>query len=72
MVYGTIPSSATLKPTKFTASVPEQQLKDFKDLLRLSQIGPQTYENLQEDRSFGVTHKWLTKAKQEWESSYDW
>ena len=70
--FGTLPQAATLEPSPFHASASEAELADFKQLLRLSKVGPQTYENLQEDGRFGVTHKWMTEAKQYWQEKYDW
>ena len=70
--YDNIPRNATLTPSRFRVKIPEQQLKDFKKLLELSKLGPKTYENLQEDRKFGVTHTWLSEAKEYWEKKYDW
>ena len=70
--YGIIPHNASLRINKFQASVPDSDLKDFKDLLRLSKVGPKTFENQQKDRRFGVTHQWLSEAKQHWEYVYDW
>jgi len=70
--YDTIPRRATLQLTKFNAIVTDDELSDFKQLLKLSKIGPKTYENLQEDRRFGVTHAWLSDAKTYWEQKYDW
>ena len=72
MPFDTLPGGASLKPTPFTAKVSDDDLSSFKQLLKLSRIGPKTYENLQEDRHFGVTHKWLSDTKQHWEASYDW
>lgn len=72
MPFDTVPSNASLKPSKFTAQVSDQDLNDFKQLLKLSKIGPETYENLREDRYFGVNRQWLKEAKQHWETSYDW
>ena len=70
--YGVVPHSASLRINKFEAAVPESDLKDFRHLLRLSKIGPKTYENSQQDRRFGVTREWLEKAKEHWEYVYDW
>lgn len=70
--YAQLPSGATLKPEKFTAHVSDEQLNDFKQLLKLSKIGPETYENLKEDRYFGVSRKWLADSKKYWETGYDW
>lgn len=70
--YDNIPRNATLVPSRFKVKIPEPQVKDFQDLLRLSKIGPKTYENLREDRKFGITHQWLTEAKAYWETKYSW
>ncbi|ORY12398.1 epoxide hydrolase-like protein [Clohesyomyces aquaticus] len=67
MTYS-LPSSA--KP--FTLKVSDQDFSDFKRLLQLSKINPLTYESSQEDRRFGVTHKWMTEAKDYWLHKYDW
>jgi len=62
--YGTIPSQASLKPSKFTISVTEQELAEFKQLLQLSKVGPKTFETLHKDpNTFGVSHKWLLERK---------
>lgn len=58
--------------TSFTVAIPELELNDFKELLRLSKLGPQTYENLQQDGRFGVTYEWMAKAKHHWETQFDW
>lgn len=70
--YDKIPSKATLQPTPFTASAPEEKLSEFMQLLKLSKIGPSVFENQQEDRRYGVTRKWLSDAKAHWESEFDW
>jgi pimeloyl-ACP methyl ester carboxylesterase len=63
-----LPSSA--KP--FTLQIPGQDLSEFRQLLQLSKLGPLTWEGQQEDRRFGVTHKWLSEAKDYWLNKYDW
>ena len=72
MAFDTIPSTATLKPQRFEAHVSDPDLDDFKHLLRLSKIGPKTYENLKTDRYFGISRDWLVEAKQYWETKFDW
>lgn len=73
MAYDKIPLSATLKPTEFEACAPQQDLDDFKQLLKLSKLGPRTYENTKKgDPFWGVTYDWLSKAKKEWEDDFDW
>ena len=70
--YDTIPSAASLRPQKYKISIPEQQLSDFKNLLKLSPLALRTYENLQSDGRFGVTYDWISKAKEYWENQYNW
>ncbi|KAH0832487.1 hypothetical protein AYO21_05169 [Fonsecaea monophora] len=71
--YDTIPQNAELKVDKFTLSIPDQQLSEFKDLLRLSKLAPRTYENLHtDDGEFGVSYYWMKKAKDYWLNQYDW
>jgi hypothetical protein len=76
MSFNTLPSNASLKPQPFKAQVSDQDLSDFKQLLKLSKIGPKTYENQTADvkdfTHFGISRDWLSTTKQEWESSYDW
>ncbi|TDZ35744.1 putative epoxide hydrolase [Colletotrichum spinosum] len=69
--FGNLPAGAPKTPEEFTFRVPDQDLEEFKTLLKLSKIGPDTYYNNQEDRRFGVTKKWLTDAKEAW-LKYDW
>lgn len=72
--YDTIPKAAKLQPTKYNVSIPEEKLQQMKQLITLSPIGPETYENLQESRDFldfGISRKWLANTKAEWEK-YDW
>ncbi|KAJ6527784.1 Alpha/Beta hydrolase protein [Mycena capillaripes] len=72
--YDTVPKGAKAQPAKYTVSVPEEKLQQMKQLISLSPIGPETWENLQESRDhndFGISRKWLENAKTEWEK-YDW
>lgn len=70
--YDRIPSKATLQPTPFIASISEEKLSEFNQLLKLSKVGPSVFENQQEDRRYGVTRKWLSDAKARWESEFHW
>lgn len=70
--FSTLPRSATLKPTPFKAAISDSELSDFKQLLRLSPVGPKTYENMRTDRDFGLNHTWFSDAKKHWETNYDW
>lgn len=62
------PSSAQ----PFTLSISDQDLSEWRQLLQLSKLGPQTYENTQTERNLGVTYKWLSTAKDYWLNEYDW
>ncbi|KAG8528412.1 uncharacterized protein KY384_007330 [Bacidia gigantensis] len=69
--FGTLP-----KPAKgvadFTVAVPDDDVDELKQLLKLSKIAGPTYENTQEDRRYGVTQAWLTKARDHWLNEFDW
>ncbi|KAH7036046.1 epoxide hydrolase [Microdochium trichocladiopsis] len=69
--FSTVPREARRVPEAFTLHVPDQELDDFRTLLKLSRIGPETYYNRQEDGQFGVSRKWLIEAKDAWLQS-DW
>ncbi|KAH6690240.1 epoxide hydrolase [Leptodontidium sp. MPI-SDFR-AT-0119] len=49
-----------------------QDIADFKQLLKLSRLPKQTYENSQENRRYGVSLSWLTEAKRVWLEEFDW
>ena len=73
MSYAKFPSNTTLSPSTFKAHVPDKQLSDFKSLLDLSPIGPETYENTSRtDGQYGITRKWLIETKDFWPHQYDW
>ncbi|KAG4439655.1 hypothetical protein IFR05_004852 [Cadophora sp. M221] len=52
-LYSTIPTSVQKKPAPFKVSIPDQDIADFKQLLKLSRLPKQTYENSQEDHRYG-------------------
>ena len=62
------PSSA--KP--FTLNIPDQDIGDWRQLLKLSKLAPETWEGSQEDRRYGVTRKWLAETKDYWLNAYSW
>lgn len=71
--YDHVPSACTLNLEKFNMSIPEQDLDDFKNLLRLSKLAPKTYENLHsEEGGFGLDHAWMSAAKDYWLNRYNW
>ena len=76
MSFDQNPRKATLKVQPFKAHVSDEELDHFKQLLKLSKIGPETYENqvanTKDYRGFGVNRKWLAEIKKTWETQYDW
>ena len=76
MPFDTFSSKASLKPKEFNAHVTDLQLEGFKLLLRVSPIGPKTFENQVTDvkdfTSWGITREWLENAKEHWIEKYDW
>jgi microsomal epoxide hydrolase len=60
----------SIKP--FKVSVSDELLKGMKQLLRLSRVPGDTYENTQSDRRYGVPLSWIRNAKDEWETNFDW
>lgn len=74
--FDKIPSGAKGKAEAFQLHVPETELADFKTLLRLSPVGPQTWENQTSTReagnNFGITRDWLADTKKTWLEKFDW
>jgi microsomal epoxide hydrolase len=70
--FGKVPLKTSNKPSRFTIAIPETQLAEFRTLLKLSKIAAPTFESLQEDGKYGITHKWLTEAKEFWLNKFDW
>ncbi|KAI1841227.1 hypothetical protein JX266_012616 [Neoarthrinium moseri] len=61
--FSAIPPEARRTPEHFTLRIPDQDIIDFRNLLKLSRIGPETYYNRQENGQFGLLRKWLVQAK---------
>src|SRR5262245_27920355 len=70
--FSKIPASATLDVKPFKAHVDDERLKHFKDLVKLSPVGPAVFENTNCGRRYGMNRDWLTNAKKVWEGDYDW
>ena len=69
--FANIPSAATRAPETFRLSYPKEQLEELRTLIKLSKVGPATYESTREDRQYGITTKWLANAKEQW-AQFDW
>lgn len=76
MPFDTILSNASLECKPFEARISDQELDDFKTLLQVSKIGPNTYENqiadVKDYASYGITRQWLVDAVETWKNDYDW
>uniref|UniRef100_A0A8H7NH95 Epoxide hydrolase N-terminal domain-containing protein n=1 Tax=Bionectria ochroleuca TaxID=29856 RepID=A0A8H7NH95_BIOOC len=66
--YSRIPTAAQLQLENFQLHISEEKVDEFKRLLRLSKLAPKTYESLQTDGRFGITHEWISKGKEYWEN----
>ncbi|KAL7928265.1 Alpha/Beta hydrolase protein [Trichoderma chlorosporum] len=66
------PRSMPGRPEPFVMYVPETELAEFQELLKLSKIGPATWWNQHNDGRFGVSREWLSQAKETWLSTFDW
>ncbi|KAJ0165051.1 putative epoxide hydrolase [Colletotrichum tanaceti] len=69
--YGKLPAGVLKTPKEFTLRVPDQDVDEFKQLLKLSKIGPETWYSKQEGGRFGITRQWLIDAKEAW-LKHDW
>ncbi|OLN84907.1 putative epoxide hydrolase 4 [Colletotrichum chlorophyti] len=56
----------------FTLSVPDEEYSQFQQLLRLSRIGPPTWESNHQNGRYGVPHQWLVSTKDYWLNKFDW
>jgi microsomal epoxide hydrolase len=57
---------------EFTLNIPENDISEWKQLLTLSKIAPDTWEGRQEDGRFGTSRQWLIETKDYWLNKYDW
>ncbi|KAK7418931.1 hypothetical protein QQX98_003634 [Neonectria punicea] len=70
--FATLPVGMPGKPVPFSLQIPDQDLAKFRDLVRVSKVGPPTWWNKQNDRQFGITREWLAKGKEAWLNDFDW
>ncbi|KAH6970284.1 epoxide hydrolase [Fusarium avenaceum] len=68
--FSNVPPQALKQPEPFSLHVSDEDLEEFKSLLKLSKIGPLTWENSRE--GFGVTREWLSDTKDFWLQHFDW
>ncbi|KAJ5689234.1 hypothetical protein N7462_003626 [Penicillium macrosclerotiorum] len=67
-----MPYSLPDHATPFTLCIPNDDYKQFQELLRISRIGPLTWENQHKDRRYGVPREWLVSTKEYWLNQFDW
>lgn len=67
-----LPYDASIEVSDFAVHTPEKDLQSLAELLRLSKLGPKTYENTRADGEYGVTYEWMSKATEYWQSDFDW
>lgn len=70
--FSRVPSTAKTVPAPFRVSIPEDQLTEFKTLVKLGKLGPRTHENSQPDQFYGVTWDWLHDMQKQWVNDFDW
>lgn len=70
--FSDLPEGATVSIRSFTVAIEEEQLNNFKTLLRLSKIADPTYEGSNQERKYGVTREWMIEAKDQWLHRFDW
>lgn len=74
--FDTIPSGAKGGAEPFQLHVSDTELSNFKTLLKLSPVGPETWENKTSTQDggtyFGITRDWLVNAKETWLEKFDW
>lgn len=70
--FNTLPKGVTGKPEPLTLHVPETDLSEFRELVKLSKVGSSTWWNRQNDPQYGVSREWLIQAKEAWLNNFDW
>lgn len=68
MMPYTVPQTA--RP--FTLRISDEDYSQFRTLLKLSPVGPTTWENQHQDGRYGVSHQWLISTKNYWLNKFDW
>ena len=69
--YSDLPNTPTIPVKAFKIDVPQADLDDLAQLVRLTRLPKSTYENVQTDGSYGVNRQWLVDCKEAW-LNFDW
>jgi microsomal epoxide hydrolase len=56
----------------YTVRIADEKIRHMHELIRLSPVAAPTYESLQTDRTWGMTHEWLVQAKTYWSEKFNW
>ncbi len=70
--YSQLPHPPSFEMSKFTLETLQKDQEYLVELLRLSKLGPKTYENMRSDGKYGVTYEWMAEAKEYWENQFSW
>lgn len=72
--YGKLPQNASKSIKPFTLHYPDADIKQMKDLLKLTPLADPIFENSlpDGDRHLGLRRDWLSEAKRVWETDFDW
>lgn len=72
--FGKLPANAASEIQAYELHVPDADIKQMQDLLRLSPVGAPIYENSlpNGDSKLGLRRDWLIEAKRVWETEFDW
>lgn len=70
--YSELPRQASIETTAFSVSIPQDDINDLMTLVRLSKLGPRTYENTSANGKYGLMYDWMSEMKDHWETSFDW
>ena len=72
--FATLPEKASSSIKPFTIDFSHSDIKRMTDLLKLTSVAGENYENAlaNGERHLGVRRDWLNKAKEHWETKFDW
>lgn len=72
--FGQLPANAASDIEPYQLHVPDSDVKNMTDLLKLSPVAAPIWENALPDggRSLGLRREWLLEAKRAWETGFNW
>lgn len=73
MSFATLPQSAKKDLiVSFTVNIPQSRVDEMKALVRASRFPPATYETTESSSDFGITQQWMSQAREQWLTAFDW